>query len=60
MFLLQRVVALLMACAFVGFFLVPMALKRHNTSLVIIVAAVLLIYLAFNAWLLARRRAPRS
>lgn len=60
MFLLQRIVALLMACAFVGFFLIPMALKRHDVNIVVLVAAVLVIYLAFNAWLLTRRRAPRS
>lgn len=60
MFLLQRIVALLMACAFVGFFLIPMALKRHDTNLVVVFATILVAYLAFNAWLLVRRRVPRA
>ena len=60
MFLLQRIVALLMACAFVGFFLIPMALRRHNTTLVIVFPVLLIAYLGFNAWLLTRRTAPRS
>lgn len=60
MFAFQRVVALLMAVVFVAFFLLPMALRRHQTALAALFCALLVAYLAFNLWLLLRTRTRRS
>lgn len=52
----QRIMALLMAAAFVFVFLVPLAMRRHDYRIAAIVVAVFVIYLAFNAWLFVRMR----
>ena len=60
MFALQRSIALLMAVAFVAFFLVPLALRRHDYALVVLFCALLAAYVGFNLWLLLRNRTRRS
>lgn len=56
----QRVLALLMAAAMVFAFLVPLAMKRHDYRIVVIVIGVFFLYLAFNAWLFVRMRGSRK
>lgn len=52
----QRIIAMLMAAAMVFVFLVPLAMRRHDYTIVAIVIAVFLLYLAVNAWIFARMR----
>lgn len=47
---------MLMAAAMVFVFLVPLAMRRHDYTIVAIVIAVFLLYLAVNAWIFARMR----
>jgi uncharacterized membrane protein len=52
----QRVIAMLMAAAMVFIFLVPLAMRRHDYTIVAIVIAIFVLYLAVNAWIFARMR----
>lgn len=52
----QRVIAMLMAAAMVFVFLVPLAMRRHDYTIVAIVIAIFVLYLAVNAWIFARMR----
>jgi uncharacterized membrane protein len=52
----QRVIAMLMAAAMVFIFLVPLAMRRHDYTIVAIVIAIFVLYLAINAWIFARMR----
>lgn len=52
----QRIIAMLMAAAMVFVFLVPLAMRRHDYTIVAIVIAIFVLYLAVNAWIFARMR----
>lgn len=52
----QRVIAMLMAAAMVFIFLVPLAMRRHDYTIVAIVITIFVLYLAVNAWIFARMR----
>lgn len=52
----QRVIAMLMAAGMVFIFLVPLAMKRHDYTIVAFVIAVFCVYLAVNAWIFVRMR----
>lgn len=51
----QRVMALLMAAAML-FFIVPIAMQRHQYVIAAIVVSAFSAYIAFNAWLFVRMR----
>lgn len=51
----QRIFVALMAAAMFGFFVLPRALAAHNIALIAFAGAVILLYVAFNAWLLITR-----
>lgn len=53
---LQRVFALLMAAAMVFAFLVPIAMKRHNDRIALLLVVLFFVYLAVNAWIFVRMR----
>jgi hypothetical protein len=53
---LQRIIALLMAAAFVFAFLVPLAMQRHAYKVVFIVVGIFVLYLGVNAWIWLRMR----
>ncbi len=53
---LQRIIALLMAAGMVFVFLVPLGMARHAYTLVAIVVAIFVLYLAVNAWIFVRMR----
>lgn len=52
----QRIMALLMAAAMVFVFLVPLAMKRHDYRIAVVVVGIFFVYLGFNAWLFVRMR----
>jgi hypothetical protein len=51
--------AVLMAAAVFGFFVIPRALARHDYVLPAIAGTLFAAYVAFNAWLLIRLRSQR-
>jgi hypothetical protein len=53
---LQRIIALLMAAAFVFAFLVPLAMQRHAYKVAFIVVGIFVLYLGVNAWIWLRMR----
>ena len=59
MLVLQRTMAVLMAAAVLGFFLVPAALKRHQYTILAAAAVFFLVYAGFNVWLTIRTQAQR-
>lgn len=54
MIALQRAIALLVAAAMVFVFLIPLAMRRHDARLAIVVVALFFAYLAVNAWIFVR------
>ncbi|HEY9179160.1 MAG TPA: hypothetical protein VIO32_00470 [Candidatus Baltobacteraceae bacterium] len=59
MFPMQRVLSLLMALAML-FFIVPLAVQRHQLIIAAIVVCAFSAYIAINAWLFVRMRRSRK
>jgi uncharacterized membrane protein YccC len=55
----QRVLALLMALAML-FFIVPLAVQRHQLVVAALVICAFSAYIAFNAWWFVRMRRSRK
>ncbi len=56
---MQRVLSLLMALAML-FFIVPLAVQRHQLIIAAIVVCAFSAYIAINAWLFVRMRRSRK